>query len=241
MSTKHHERREEKREDAAMTSGVPDGGIAPDAPAPGAEAPRAESAGAGKPEADAKDAELASLRAKVAELEGRAAALTEECSSLKDQYLRKLADYENFRKRMFRERDDSLKYANAGLLGDLVPILDDFDRAVASAEHAQDYQVLHDGVLIIRRQLGQTLEGKYGLLRYECVGQAFDPNVHEAVATEPGPVAEPTVAEELLPGYRLHDRIVRTAKVRVRMPAPGAAPSEADSTQAGSAGAAGQN
>lgn len=235
MSTKHHERREEKREEAAMTSGVPDGGIAPDAPAP-----RAEAQGPGKAEADAKDAELASLRAKAAELEGRAAALTEECSSLKDQYLRKLADYENFRKRMFRERDDSLKYANAGLLGDLVPILDDFDRAVASAEHAKDYQVLHDGVLIIRRQLGQTLEGKYGLLRYECVGQAFDPNVHEAVATEPGPVAEPTVAEELLPGYRLHDRIVRTAKVRVRMPAPGAAP-EAEASPAGSAGAADQN
>lgn len=230
MSTKHHERREEQREDAAMTSGVPDEGLAPEAAAA-----REAAQGGGQAEADKKDAELSSLRAKVAELEGRAAALTEECSSLKDQYLRKLADYENFRKRMFRERDDSLKYANAGLLGDLVPILDDFDRAVASAEHAKDYRVLHDGVLIIRRQLGQTLEGKYGLLRYECVGQAFDPNVHEAVATEPGPVAEPTVAEELLPGYRLHERIVRTAKVRVRMPAPGTAAPEVEASPAGSA------
>ncbi len=202
MSTKHHERHTEvsPREHAA----------AAETPAPAApETPQAD-----------QSAELEALRARVAALEAREAALVEENSSLKDQYLRKLADYENFRKRMFRERDESLKYANAGLLGDLVPVLDDFDRAVASAEHAQDYATLHDGVVLIRRQLGQTLESKYGLTRLECVGAIFDPNIHEAIAAEPGPVSEPTVVEEFLPGYKLHDRVVRSAKVRVQMPAP---------------------
>lgn len=165
---------------------------------------------------------------RLAELDARVAALVEENSSLKDQYLRKLADYENFRKRMFREKEEAQKYAISGLLSDLVPVLDDFDRAVASAEHAQEYQVLHDGVVLIRRQMGSLLENKYGLMRYESLGKPFDPNVHEALSTEPGEAGgEPLVAEEYLPGYRLHDRVVRSAKVRVRMPSPAATSSSA--------------
>lgn len=164
------------------------------------------------------------LRGKIAELESQIAILGEEASSLKNQYLRSLADAENFRKRMFRERDEAEKYKNVGLLSDLVPLLDDFDRAIASAEHAREYQTLHDGIAIIRRQMGSILENKYGLTRYESVNLPFDPNVHEAVASEPGEVEEPLVSLEFLPGYKLHDRVVRSAKVRVRMPTPRAAP-----------------
>jgi molecular chaperone GrpE len=82
--------------------------------------------------------------------------------------------------------------------------------------------VLHDGVLLIRRQLAQLLENKYGLKRLESLGKPFDPNSHEAVAMEQGEVGaatEPIVSEEFLPGYGLHERIIRTAKVKVRMPA----------------------
>jgi len=165
-------------------------------------------------------AEVSALRDRVAALEKQEASLKEENSSLKDQYLRKLADYENFRKRMFRERDESLKYANANLLADLVPVLDDFDRAVDSAEHVQEYSVLHDGVVIIRRQLGQLLSGKYGLEPFDPVGQVFDPNIHEALASEPGDGEETVVSAVLLPGYRLHERVLRSAKVRVKTPSP---------------------
>jgi molecular chaperone GrpE len=167
-----------------------------------------------------EDAESSRLAA----LESELAAAREELSSVNDKYLRKLADDVNFRKRMAREKEDGQRFALTALLGDLIPILDDFDRAIASAETQKDYAVLHDGVLLIKRRLGSVLESKYGLSRFESLGKPFDPNHHEAVAMiQGGPEdgAEAVVAEEFLPGYGLHDRIIRTAKVKVRMPHPG--------------------
>jgi Molecular chaperone GrpE (heat shock protein) len=166
------------------------------------------------------DAESAT---RIAALEAEVASLRDELSSLNDKYLRKLADDVNFRKRMAREKEEGQRFAVSALLGDLVPVLDDFDRAIASAETAKDYAVLHDGVGLIKRQLGTVLESKYGLSRVSSVGAAFDPNLHEAVAVlQGGPEDgdEAIVAEEFLPCYKLHDRIIRTAKVRVRMPSP---------------------
>lgn len=164
--------------------------------------------------------------ARIASLEAEIAAIRQEMSSINDKYLRKLADDVNFRKRMTREKEESQRFAVATLLGDLIPVLDDFDRAIASAEVAKEYSVLHDGVALIRRQLGQVLESKYGLAKIESLGKPFDPNRHEAVAVTPGGPGdgeEAIVAEEFLPGYGLHERILRTAKVRVRMPAPSGA------------------
>jgi molecular chaperone GrpE len=187
-----------------------------------------DSAGSAPEEGAARDAD--EPKARIASLEAEIGALREEVSSLNDKYLRKLADDVNFRKRMAREKEDGQRFAVAALLGDLVPVLDDFDRAIASAEVAKEYSVLHDGVALIRRQLGQVLESKYGLTKLESLGKSFDPNRHEAVAVvQGGPEdgEEAIVAEEYLPGYGLHDRILRTAKVRVRMPAlKGAAPSD---------------
>ncbi len=156
-------------------------------------------------------------------LESELAVVREELSAINDKYLRKLAEDVNFRKRMTREKEDGQRYAVSALLGDLIPIMDDLDRAIASAETQKDYAVLHDGVLLIKRQLGSVLQAKYGLARFESLGKPFDPNHHEAVAmVQGGPQDgdEAVVAEEFLPGYGLHDRILRTAKVRVRMPAP---------------------
>jgi molecular chaperone GrpE len=165
--------------------------------------------------------------------------LQTEVSSLKDQYLRKLADYENFRKRMFREKDDAVQFANSQLLTDLVSVLDDFDRAVSSSEKSRDFQSLHDGVDMIRRQLLGLLEGKYGLSRFDSMGEPFDPNHHEAMMSEQGECDEPVVVEEYSKGYRLRDRILRSAKVKVRMPAAGASATSADSN--GAADAASSN
>ena len=165
--------------------------------------------------------------------------LQTEVSTLKDQYLRKLADYENFRKRMFREKDDAVQFANSQLLTDLVSVLDDFDRAVSSSETSRDFQSLHDGVDMIRRQLLGLLESKYGLSRFDSMGEPFDPNHHEAMMSEQGNCDEPTVVEEYSKGYRLRDRILRSAKVKVRMPLAGA--SEASTGDTGAAEAASSN
>jgi molecular chaperone GrpE len=161
--------------------------------------------------------------------------LQTEVSTLKDQYLRKLADYENFRKRMFREKDDAVQFANSQLLTDLVSVLDDFDRAVSSSETSRDFQSLHDGVDMIRRQLLGLLESKYGLSRFESMGEPFDPNHHEAMMSEQGKCDEPTVVEEYSKGYRLRDRILRSAKVKVRMPAADASKVSADDNGAAEA------
>ncbi len=158
------------------------------------------------------------LDARLAEAQKRAADLQAENSELKDQYLRKLADYENFRKRMFREKDEAVQFANSSLLHDLLGILDDFDRAVSSSEVSRDFQILHDGIVMVRNRMLSTLEGKYGLARYESSGVPFDPNIHEAVAMEHAPVPEPVVSEEFQKGYKLNGRVLRAARVKVRMP-----------------------
>ena len=210
MSSKHTEAKDEKTtrpEEKDKAKAAPDG---------------KEELAADLPAADSSASEIAALRERVAALEAHEKVLADECSGLKDQYLRKLADDENFRKRMRREVEDARKFANTGLLSDLVAILDDFDRAIASAEHARDYVVLHDGISLIRRQFGQMLANKYGLSQFPAAGEVFDPNIHEAVASEEGDVAEAMVSQEFLPGYRLHERVIRSAKVKVTLPKAGA-------------------
>jgi molecular chaperone GrpE len=201
MSIKHQEIRPEPLEKVpespapvSETTSAPGGDDGPDIPEPVSEEFLADSESG-----------------KISQLEAELKALREELSTVNDKYLRKLAEDVNFRKRMTREKEDGQRFALTALLGDLIPILDDFDRAIASAETQKDYAVLHDGVLLIKRQLGSMLEAKYGLARYDSLGKPFDPNHHEAVAMVQGT-----------------DRILRTAKVRVRMPAPAASATNND-------------
>ncbi|MEW6566454.1 MAG: nucleotide exchange factor GrpE [Spirochaetota bacterium] len=155
-----------------------------------------------------------------AELEAKITALEAELSELKDQYLRKAAEFENFRKRMQREKQDAIEFANQSLLLDLIPVIDDFERAIRSSEAGRDYDALHEGISMIEKRLVSQLETKWGLVRYESAGEPFDPNKHEAIMMEQSEsVQEPIVGEDLIKGYKLKDRIVRTAKVKVLMPA----------------------
>ena len=130
----------------------------------------------------------------------------------KDRYLRTLADFENFRKRSEREKQDFFKYALAGLMKDLLPVLDNFDR---SLEHAGDGDEFHRGVLLIYKQMFDTLT-KHGLKPIEQSGVPFDPKIHEAVVREENPsVPSHTVTAILQKGYFIHDRLLRPAMVKV--------------------------
>lgn len=145
--------------------------------------------------------------------------LEEQNKELKEQFLRKQADFENFRKRMLRDKQDAIKFANSDLLTDLIEVIDDLERAIQSAEASQDFNTLHDGVNMIEERLVGMLEKKYGLKRMETVGQEFDPQIHEAIMMEPSEeVDEPQVVENFMRGYLLHDRVLRNAKVKVATP-----------------------
>jgi molecular chaperone GrpE len=164
--------------------------------------------------------EAEALKAALAESKRKMEDLQAKYNELNEKYLRVLAEEVNFRKRMTKEKEEAAKYALSGLLTDLIPILDDFDRGLASAEASKDFDKLHEGILLIQKQLSQMLENKYSLKRFESTGKVFDPNRHEALFAEAAAVEEPTVTEEYLPGYALHDRVLRTAKVRVKVPGP---------------------
>lgn len=150
------------------------------------------------------------------------AQLEAKCRELQDQYLRKAADFDNYRKRMIKEKQEAIDYANTNLLSDLLQILDDFDRAIEAGQkaEAENTEAFMQGVLMIRSGLLSLLGSKYGLQYYEVQGKVFDPAIHEAVATNPSAeVTEPTVGAELQKGYKLKERVLRPAKVMVLMPA----------------------
>ncbi len=145
--------------------------------------------------------------------------LEKERDELKDLLLRKQAEFENFRKRLQREKEESIKYANAMLLLDLTNIIDDFERAIQSAKNSDDFTSFHSGVELIEKRLTQMLEKKWGLKRFDSQGDAFDPDKHEAImAEESENVDSPTVVEDFQRGYLLNERILRPAKVKVAQP-----------------------
>lgn len=155
--------------------------------------------------------ELTELKSKVEEL-------TKENADLKDQVLRRAADFENYRKRMLKEKQDAFDYANTNLLKDLLDSLDNFDRTVEAAANATDPKTIADGVKMINGNLVSMLENKYNLVSYGAAGDAFNPDIHEAIGSSNDPVAEPVLKAVYLKGYKLKDMVIRHAKVMVSMP-----------------------
>lgn len=132
-----------------------------------------------------------------------------------DKYLRLQAEFDNYRKRSYKERAEFIKFANEGLILELLDILDNFERGIKAAELKKDFDLLHQGVDMISKQLHLLLEVK-GLNRIKPLGQKFDPHQHEAVeVVEKENAEEDIVIEEMQPGYILNGRIIRTAKVKV--------------------------
>jgi molecular chaperone GrpE len=142
--------------------------------------------------------------------------LRREIADLRDRSMRTLADFDNFRKRSERERQEARRFAVAEPLRDLLGVVDNLERALAAGGSAED---LKTGVGMILRQMQEALR-RHGVKEVAAAGAPFDPAVHEAVSREERPdVAAPTVTEELQRGYLLHDRLLRPAMVKVAVPA----------------------
>jgi molecular chaperone GrpE len=160
--------------------------------------------------------EYEDLKKKVAELEG-----------LREKFLLAAADYENAKKRNAREKEDFIKFSQERILRDLLPALDNFERAVGHANTAsakasgyedlrQNLKTVISGVERVHKQLIDILK-IYGLKRIETADQMFNPHFHEVVAHVPEEGKEDQIVDELEPGFMLHDRLLRAAKVRVRV------------------------
>lgn len=132
----------------------------------------------------------------------------------REQLLRLSADFENFRRRIEREREDSERHASASLVTRLLPVLDNFERAL-SRDPGAGSDRFYDGVVLIFRQLLEELR-KEGLAAVDSVGEPFNPELHEAVSTTVEQALPPNiVVEEMQRGYRLHERLLRPALVKV--------------------------
>lgn len=142
-------------------------------------------------------------------------ALQRELAEKNDRLLRALAEADNIRRRAQRDREDAIRYAAEALVRDVIPVLDNLDRALDAARAAGNSSSIVDGVELIRREFLKVLD-KHGVTRYSAVGQRFDPNQHEAIARVVSHDKEPdTIVGETAPGYSLRGRVIRPAQVAV--------------------------
>jgi len=141
--------------------------------------------------------------------------LREEIEAARDRELRALAELDNYRKRIARQLDEERRYAGLPLMRDMLPVLDNLKRAVDAAEKTHDAASLVEGVKLVLKQFYSVLE-RHHCLPIESLHGPFDPNVHQAVLQQPSEqVPANTVLHEVLPGFCLHDRVVRPSQVVV--------------------------
>lgn len=170
----------------------------------------------GNETAQSEAGQLDELRQRVAGLEG-------EKQEWKESLLRKQADLENTRRRMQKDKEDAIQFANRSLMGDLLEVLDNFERALSShreqKESSAETKSLFEGLELVEKQLSELLCSR-GLKAMDSLGAEFDPNIHEALMMEEGADCEaPTVVENFQTGYTLHGRVLRPARVKVAKPA----------------------
>lgn len=165
-----------------------------------------------KPEEGKSEEKELSPEEKIAELE-------KQVEDLKNQALYKVAENDNWRKRMMQQKDEAVAYANASLLGDLLDSLDNFDRTLDAAKDAKDAKSIADGIKMVNKNLVTMLESKYGLKSFGKEGDEFNPDEHEAIGrVEDESAKNETLKQVYLKGYKLNDKIIRHAKVMVSIP-----------------------
>jgi molecular chaperone GrpE len=144
-----------------------------------------------------------------------AESIASEMEKYKDAALRARADLDNYRKRVAREKEDAIRYANNSLLESLLPILDNFELGLEAAKNTPEATGIVQGLQMVRKQLEDFLRD-HGVEIVNAEGSPFDPNLHDAVAHEPSSdVAEGTVVRQLRKGFKLKDRLIRPASVIV--------------------------
>jgi molecular chaperone GrpE len=139
-----------------------------------------------------------------------------DLAEMKDKYIRLYADFENFRRRTAKERLELMGTANADLLKSILPVVDDFERAMQSFDSTSEVEPLKEGVALIFQKLYKTLESK-GVKVMKTLGLPFDAELHESIAQYPAPNEElkGKVIDEVEKGYFLHEKVIRYAKVVV--------------------------
>jgi molecular chaperone GrpE len=157
----------------------------------------------------------AASEARIQELEAQLAAAREEARQNHERWVRERADSENLKKRAARERADTVKFGTEQLLRELLPVVDNLERAIEHAQGGGNGAPLVEGVALVLKSLLEALE-RQGVTRVEAKGTPFDPAHHEAMAQVESAEHEPnTVVEEHQRGYRLHERLLRPALVTV--------------------------
>jgi molecular chaperone GrpE len=141
---------------------------------------------------------------------------SDKIAELNDKYLRLYSDFDNYRKRTNKERSELIQNANQDLLLKLLPVYDDFERAISTMEQTQNPEAVKEGVLLIFSKFQRIMQGS-GLQEIKSVGEEFDPELHEAIAKIPAPQAsmKGKIIDQAQKGYTLNDKIIRHAKVVV--------------------------
>lgn len=152
--------------------------------------------------------------APVAEMEEALSNLQDDLRRAEEAYLRAVADLQNYRRRVSQELQREREAGKASVIEDMLPVLDNFERTLEAGKAGASLESLLEGVQLVERQLRAALE-RHGLRPIEAQSRPFDPELHEAVVTEPSDKAEGTILEVLERGYLLGDRVVRPAKTKV--------------------------
>jgi molecular chaperone GrpE len=153
--------------------------------------------------------------AEQAESEDPTAGLQADLDRFRDLALRSQADFENYKKRSAREKEEAIKYANSSLLERLVGIVDNFELGLAAAKDERENSPIYSGMVLVQKQLNDLL-AENGLHPIEAEGKPFDANLHEAIAHEPSDqFPEGIVLKQARRGYRFKDRLLRPARVVV--------------------------
>jgi molecular chaperone GrpE len=140
--------------------------------------------------------------------------LKAELESLNDKYLRKVAEFENFRRRSAKERMDLIQTAGREVIVDLLDVLDDCDRAQKQLETSDDPEQIKEGVMLVFNKLRNTMQSR-GVKAMDTMNQEFNPDLHEAITEIPAPTPDMKgkIVDEVMKGYYLNDKIIRHAKV----------------------------
>jgi molecular chaperone GrpE len=175
---------------------------------------RTDDAAAGATEPAAETAPDSGAQSELSAVQQQLAAAETQAAEYKDQWLRSVAEFKNYKRRIEAERADLIRSASAGLVLKLLPVLDDFERAIENIPADIGATAWWGGTQLIAQKLRTILESE-GVTPIAAVGQDFDPNLHEAVLYEDAPGQDGKVVAELQRGYRLNDRVLRPTMVKV--------------------------